>query len=138
MIMVHRHHIRNKKEEWKTALEINMLVKMINVMTGRKLNRTDSYLLQLIIHVLNLLKKLSFFLSAFTVSRSYKNILSQNSQSTRRSLYIRGLNSAWSWIFFPNWINGWVLMNKGSEYPSLCLLSVYTEKLSMEVASYST
>ena len=62
---------------------------------------------------------LSFFLSAFTVSRSYKNILSQNSQSTRRSLYIRGLNSAWSWIFFPNWINGWVLMNKGSEYPSL-------------------
>ena len=62
---------------------------------------------------------LSFFLSAFTVSRSYKNILSQNSQSTRRSLYIRGLNSAWSWIFFPNWINGWVLINKGSEYPSL-------------------
>ena len=62
MIMVHRHHIRAEKEEWKTALEINMLVKMINVMTGRKLNRTDSYLLQLIIHILNLLTKLSLFL----------------------------------------------------------------------------
>ena len=61
MIMVHRHHIRAEKEEWKTALEINMLVKMINVMTGRKLSRTDSYLLQLVIHILNLLTKLSLF-----------------------------------------------------------------------------
>ena len=62
MIMVHRHHIRDEKEDRKTSLEINMLVKMINAMTGRKLNRTDSYLLQLIIHILNLLTKLSLFL----------------------------------------------------------------------------
>ena len=71
MIMVHRHHIRAEKEEWKTALEINMLVKMINVMTGRKLNRTDSYLLQLIIHILKFLTKLSllfcFSFYCFTV-----------------------------------------------------------------------
>ena len=45
MIMVHEHHIRAEKEEQKTALEINMLVKMINVMTERKPNRTYSYLL---------------------------------------------------------------------------------------------
>ena len=62
MIMVHMHHIKAEKEEWKAALEINMLVKMIKVMTGRKLNRIDSYLLQLIIHILNLLTKLSLFL----------------------------------------------------------------------------
>ena len=43
MIMVHRQQIRAEKEEWKTTLEINMLVKMITVMTGRKLNSTDSY-----------------------------------------------------------------------------------------------
>ena len=43
MIMVHRHQIRAEKEEWKTALETNMLVKMINAMTRRKLNSTDSY-----------------------------------------------------------------------------------------------
>ena len=71
MIMVHRHQIRAEKEEWKTALEINMLVKMINVMTGRKLNRTDSYLLQLIIHILKFLTKLSllfcFSFYCFTV-----------------------------------------------------------------------
>ena len=42
MIMVHRHQFRAEKEEWKTALEMNMLVKMINVMTGRKRNSTDS------------------------------------------------------------------------------------------------
>ena len=94
MIMVHRHHIRAEKEEWKTALEMNMLVKIINVVAGIELNRTDSYLLQLIIHILNVLTKLS--VSAFTVSLSYENILSQNSQSTCRSLYRKGLNSAWS------------------------------------------
>ena len=75
MIMVHRHHIRAERKEWKTALEKNMLVKMINVMTGRKLNRTDSYLLQLIIHILNLLTKLSLFLCfsfyCFTVLWKY-------------------------------------------------------------------
>ena len=60
MIMVHRHHIRAEKE-WKTALKINMLVKMINVMTGRTPNRTNSYFLQLVIHILNLLTKLSLF-----------------------------------------------------------------------------
>ena len=60
-----------------------------------------------------------FPVSAFTVSLSYENILSQNSQSTRRSLYKRGLNSTWSWNFSPNLINGWVLINKGSENSSL-------------------
>ena len=60
-----------------------------------------------------------FPVSAFTVSLSYENILSQNSQSIRRSLYRRGLNSAWSWNFSPNLINGWVLINKGSENFSL-------------------
>ena len=62
MITVYRHHIRAEKEEWKTILEINMPVKMINVMTGRKHNRTHPYLLQLIIHILDLLTKLSLFL----------------------------------------------------------------------------
>ena len=62
MIMVYRNHIRAEKEEWKTPLEINMLFKMINEITGRKLNRTDLYLFQLIIHILNLLTKLSLFL----------------------------------------------------------------------------
>ena len=63
MIMFdHGHHIRAEKEESKTALELNMLVKMINVMNGRKLSSTDSYLLQLIIHILDLLAKLSFIL----------------------------------------------------------------------------
>ena len=97
MIMVHRHHIRAEKEEWKTALEVNMLVKIIKVVAGIKLNRTDSYLLLLIIHILNVLRKLS--VSVFTVSLSYENILSQNSQSTRRSLYRRVLNSVCSWNF---------------------------------------
>ena len=59
-----------------------------------------------------------FPVSAFAVSLSYENILSQNSQSTRRSLYRRGLNNAWSWDFSPNLINGWVLINKGSENSS--------------------
>ena len=60
-----------------------------------------------------------FPVSAFAFSLSYENILSLNSQSTRRSLYRRGLNSAWSWNFSPNLINGWVLINKGSENFSL-------------------
>ena len=84
MIMVHRHHIRAEKKELKTALEINVLVKMINLMIGRKLNRTDSYLLQLVIHILNLLTKPSLFSCfSFTVSLSYENILSQNSVYTQ-------------------------------------------------------
>ena len=62
MIMVYRHHIRAGKEEWKTPLELNMLAKMINEITGKKLNRTDLYLFQLIIHILNILTKLSLFL----------------------------------------------------------------------------
>ena len=62
MIMIHRYQIRTEKEEWKTTLEINMLIKMMNVMTGRTLNRTDSYLLQLIIHILKILTKISLFL----------------------------------------------------------------------------
>ena len=120
MIMVHRHHIRDEKEDRKTSLEINMLVKMINAMTGRKLNRTDLYLLQLIIHILNLLTKLSLFLCfSFYCFTALGKHLSQNSQSTCRSLYRRGLNSAWSWNFSPNLINGWVLINKGSENSSL-------------------
>ena len=89
MITVHRHHVRTEMKGWKTALEINVLVKMINLMTGRKLNRTDSKLLQLIIHILNLLTKLSCFsVLNFTVSLSYKKMLmlSQNSQSTLKSL----------------------------------------------------
>ena len=45
MIMIHEHHTRTEKEEKKTALEINILVKMINVTTERELNRTYSYLL---------------------------------------------------------------------------------------------
>ena len=118
--MVDIHRIRAEKEEWKTTLEINMLVKMINVMTERK-----------IIGLIHIGCSWSFIfwifwqnfpcfpVSAFTVSLSYENILSQNSQSTRRSLYRRGLNSAWSWNFSPNLINGWVLINKGSENSSL-------------------
>ena len=39
--------------------------------------------------------------------------------SARRSLYRRGLNSPWSWNFSPKLINGWVLINKGSENSSL-------------------
>ena len=61
MIMAHRQHIRDEEEKWKTGLEINMQVKIINVMTGRKRNRTDSYLLQLVIHILNVLTKYSLF-----------------------------------------------------------------------------
>ena len=73
---------------------------------------------------------LCFSVSAFTVSLSYENILSQNSQSTCRSLYRRGLNNAWSWSFSPNLINGWVLINKGSENSSLNkqVFSLYTLK----------
>ena len=129
--MVHRYHMKTENEEWKTALEIDMLVKMINVMTGRKLNRTDSYLLQLIIHILNLLTKLSLFLCfSFTVSLSYENILSQTSQSTRRSLCRSSLDSVWSWNFFPNLKIGGVLINKGSENSSLNkeVFCVYTLK----------
>ena len=63
MNMAHRHHIRAEKEEWKTTLSANniFMVKMINVMTGRKLIYI-CYLLQLISHILNLLTKLSLFL----------------------------------------------------------------------------
>ena len=51
-----------------------MLFKMVSVMTGRKLHRTDSKFLQLIIHNLNLLTKLlCFSVSAFAVSPFYKN-----------------------------------------------------------------
>ena len=112
-----------EKEEWKTALEVNMQVKMINVMIGRKLNRTDSYLLQLFIHILNLLTKLSLFpcFSFYCFNVLWKHnseFHSQNSQSTRRSLYRRGPNSVLSWNFSPNLINGWVLINKGSENSS--------------------
>ena len=57
--------------------------------------------------------------STFAASLPYENIFSQNSRSTRRSLYRMGLNSAWSWNFSPNLINGWVLINKGSENSSL-------------------
>ena len=56
-----------------------------------------------------------FSVSAFTVSLSYENILSQNSQSTLSSLYRRGLNSVCSWNVSPNLINGWVLISKGSK-----------------------
>ena len=76
-----------------TALEVNLLVKMVNVMTGRKLYRTDSKFLQLIIHNLNLLTKLPCLsVSAFAASPFYKNmyILSQNSQSTLRPLIQEG------------------------------------------------
>ena len=99
-----------------------MLVKIINVVAGIKLNRTDSYLLLLIIHILNVLRKLS--VSVFTVSLSYENILSQNSQSTCSSLYRKGLNSAWSWNFSQNLTNGWVLINKRSKNSSLNKSSV--------------
>ena len=117
---VHRNHIKAEKKEWKTALEINVLVKMINEMTGRALNRTNSNLCSWsFIFWIFWQNFLCFSVSAFTVSLSYENILSQNSQSTRRSLYRRGLNSAWSWNFSPNLINGWVLINKGSENFSL-------------------
>ena len=116
MIMVHRHHIRAEKEEWKKALEINMLVKEINVMTGKKLSRTDSYLLQLIIHIFNLLVKLSFFIYfsfyCFTVVwKHFKSEFTVQSQISIRE----GLNSAWSWNFSKNWINRWLLINKGLE-----------------------
>ena len=61
-----------------------------------------------------------FAVSAFTISLSYENIVSQNSQSTRRSLDRRGLYSAGSLNVFPNLINGWIfLINKGSENSSL-------------------
>ena len=116
MIMVHRHHIRAEKEEWKKALEINMLIKVINVMTEKKLSRTDSYLLQLIIHIFNLLAKLSFFIYfsfyCFTVVwKHFKSEFTVQSQISIRE----GLNSAWSWNFSKNWINRWVLINKGLE-----------------------
>ena len=119
MIMVHRHQIRAEKEEWKTALEINMLVKMINVMTGRKLNRTDSYLLQLIIHILNLLTKLSLFpcFSFYCFTVLWKHFKSEFTVYSQ--VPIQDLNSAWSWDFSPNLINGWVLINKGSKSSSL-------------------
>ena len=119
MIMLHRHQIRAEKEEWKTALEINMLVKMINVMTGRKLNRTDSYLLQLIIHILNLLTKLSLFpcFSFYCFTVLWKH--SKSEFTVYSQVPIQDLNSAWSWDFSPNLINGWVLINKGSENSSL-------------------
>ena len=107
-----------------------MLVKMIIVMTRRKLNRTDSYLLQLIIHILNLLTNFPCFsVSAFTVLLSYENILSQNSQCTRRSLYKSGLDSAWDWNFPPKFKkNGWALISNESEFFSkqTSLPSVYT------------
>ena len=107
MIMVHRNYIRAEKKKWKAALEINMLVKMINAMTRRKLNRTDSYLLQLIIHNWNLLTKLSLFLcSTFTVSLLYENILSQKSQSTLSSLYRRGLNPKLGGVFMGSFWGG--------------------------------
>ena len=60
-----------------------------------------------------------FSVSAFTVSLSYENILGQNWQSARRSLYWRCLNSPGSWNFSPKLINGWVLINKRLENSSL-------------------
>ena len=66
-----------------------MLVKMVNVMTGRKLHRTDSKFLQLIIHVLN------------------------------QGLNLKGLNSGGSWICSPNLINEWFLIKKASENSSI-------------------
>ena len=114
MIMIFRHHFRIEKEEWKAALEINMLFKMINVMTGRKLNRTDSYLLQLIIHILNLLTKLSLFLCfsfyCFTVLWKYFR--------SEFTVYSQVPIQEGSWLcmeleFFPKFKNGWVLINKG-------------------------
>ena len=118
---VHRHHIKAEKKEWKTALEINVLVKMINEMTGRALNRTNSNLCSWsFIFWIFWQNFLCFSVSAFTVSLSYENILSQNSQCTRRSQYKRGLDSAWNWNFPPKFKkNGWVLMNNESENPSL-------------------
>ena len=118
--MVHRHHIMAEKEEWKTAVEIDTLVKMINVMTEKKLNRTDSYLLQLIIHILNLLTRLSLFLCfslyCFTLLwKHFKPVFTVYSQDPIQE----GFNSAWSWNFFQNLINGWVLINKRSENSSL-------------------
>ena len=103
MMMVHRHHMKTEKEEWKTALEIDMLVKMINVMTGRKLNRTDSYLLQLIIHILNLLTKLSLFLcfSFYCFTALWKYFKSEFTVYSQVPVQ-RGLDSTWSWNFSPN------------------------------------
>ena len=93
VITVHRHDIRTEKKEWKTALEINVLVKMVNVMTGRKLNSTDSNLRSWsFIFWIFWQNFPCFSISAFIVSLFYKNmfILSQNSQPTLRSLIQEG------------------------------------------------
>ena len=91
MIMVHWRHIRAEKEEWEAAVEINMLVKMISAMTERRLNRTNSYLLQLMIHSLNLLTTLSLFLcfSFYCTTVLWKYVYF-NSEFTVRSLILEG------------------------------------------------
>ena len=117
--MTHRHHIRAEKEEWKTAPGINMQVKMIYVMIGRKRNRTDSYFLQLVIYILNLLTKLSLFpcFSFYCFTVLWKH--SKSEFTVYSQVPIQDLNSAWSWDFSPNLINGWVFINKEWESSSL-------------------
>ena len=79
-----------------------------------------------------------FFVSAFTISLSYKNmfILSQNSQSTFRYLipnFHRQLNF--------RKFNKWVRFNKqgvNSSIKKTSLLSVYTWQFSTKIGSYCT
>ena len=141
IVTVHRHHIRAEKQEWKTAVETNMVVKIIKVLTGRKLNRTDSYLLQLIIRVLNLLTKVSLFLCfsfyCFTVLwKHFKSI-----HSLLAGPYAGGVLIVRGVEFFPKF-KKWVGFNKQGVRKffskQTSLLSVYTLKLFMKVTSYST
>ena len=108
MIMAHRHHIRAEEEEWKTGLERNMLVKMINLMTGRKRNTTDSYLLQLVIHILNVLTKCSlipcFSFCYFTVL--WKHCKSEFTVYSQIPIQEGSLQCV-EFEFFPNF-NKWV------------------------------
>ena len=120
MILIHRHNIRAEKEEWKKALEKNMLVKMINVMIGRKLNRTDSYLLHLVIHILNILTKPSLFscFSFYSFTVLWKHFKLEFSLHAGR--YTGGVLTVPGVGFFSqNLLNGRVLINKGSENSSL-------------------
>ena len=91
IITVHRHHIRTEKKEWKT-LEINVLVKMINVITGID-QMDDSNLCSWSFIIWIFWQNFPCFsVSAFTVSLFYENMLifSENSQSILRFLIQEG------------------------------------------------
>ena len=80
---------RIEKRERNVTLEISTPVKIINVVNWKRLCMTDSNFLQLIVHVWNLMARLSL-IHCFSCHCFYKYFLSQNSQSSLVSLIQEG------------------------------------------------